>query len=410
MSGTTSLFRSKKVSLMLAMISCIVLALVWLEPTKARALQSDLVVTVADAGIQSFATSGLATTPTLQVETFDTRSTCNPCSFNFSGNAGSFSGTGAIFNAGVYGGAGGSGRHPTAGDLYLTMPSTSDYKYLGFWWSAGNTANQVDILDINNNVLATFVVDLANSTEDLQGVVGTCSGANPPTNGYCGNPNLSINNGTNTTNYSNRPIPSEQYAFVHLRYEPGFRKVRFRGNAQGGFEFDNVTVSQTAPPLASTETSVETFVQYTVTTPSVLIADPRASTLSFPGVTLGAGTGETNAMLCFSQVTQAGGAITGSSEVVAAGTGTGVTGSSGTNLVTFSGARDTVVSFSPNVDFQSVPSGERYGVGSIYIRVVATPQTNAGSSGCTGDAAVSVVIEVRFLTPLLSDSVGISID
>jgi hypothetical protein len=399
MSGPTTLFPSRKVSLMLAMTSCIVLALVWLEPTKARALQSDLVVTVADAGIQSFATSGLQTTPTLQVENFDSRS-----SVTFTSDAGTFSGSGSMStNANVYGGAGGTGRFPTAANMVLTMPNTSDYRYVGFWWSAGNSNNHVDILDINDNVLATFTVDIANSTEDLQGVVGSCSGATPLNNGYCGNPNLTING----TTYGSRQVANEPFAFVHLRYEPGFRKVRFRGT---GFEMDNVTISQTSPPLSSTETTTETFVQYTVSTPSVLIADPRSSTISFPGVTLGAGTGETNAMLCFSQVTQTGGAITGSAEIVAAGSGTGVTFSSGTNLVTFSGARDTVVSFSPSVDFQSVPSGDRFGIGSIYLRVVATPQTNAGSSGCTGDAAVSVVIEVRFLNLFLSDSVGIPID
>ena len=154
MSGTTSLFRSKKASLMLAMISCIVLALIWLEPTKARALQSDLVVTVADAGIQSFATSGLQTTPTLQVENFDSRS-----SVTFTSNAGTFSGSGSLStNANVYGGAGGTGRFPTAANMVLTMPSTSDYRYVGFWWSAGNSNNHVDILDINDNVLATFLL------------------------------------------------------------------------------------------------------------------------------------------------------------------------------------------------------------------------------------------------------------
>ena len=398
MSGRTTLFPSRKASLMLAMTSCIVLALVWLEPTKARALQSDLVVTVADAGIQSFATSGLQTTPTLQVETFDSRN-----NVTFTSNAGTFSGSGTVFNANVYGGAGGTGKHPTATNMLLTMPNTSDYRYVGFWWSAGNSNNHVDILDINDNVLATFTVDIANSTEDLLGVVGSCSGPTPLNNGYCGNPNLTING----TTYGSRQVANEPYAFVHLRYEPGFRKVRFRGT---GFEMDNVTISQTSPPLSSTETTTETFVQYTVTTPSVLIADPRSSTVSFPGVTLGAGTGETNAMLCFSQVTQAGAAIAGGAEVVAAGSGTGVTVRSGTNLVTFSGARNTIVSFSPSIDFQSVPIGDRFGIGSIYLRVVATPQTNAGSSGCTGDAAVSVVIEVRFLNLFLSDSVGIPID
>ncbi len=398
MSHSRVQFGLQRSFLFLAMVSCIVLAAVWLEPTKAQGAQSDLVVTVADAGIQSFATSGLQTTPTLQVETFDTRS-----NVTFTSNAGTFSGSGSVFNANVYGGAGGTGKHPTATNMLLTMPNTSDYRYVGFWWSAGNSNNHVDILDINDNVLATFTVDIANSTEDLLGVVGSCSGPNPLNNGYCGNPNLTING----TTYGSRQVANEPYAFVHLRYEPGFRKVRFRGT---GFEMDNVTISQTSPPLSSTETTTETFVQYTVTTPGVVIADPRSTTVSFPGVTLGAGTGETNAMLCFSQVTQTGAAITGSAEVLAAGSGTGVTVTSGTNLVTFSGVRNTVVSFSPSIDFQSVPSGDRFGVGSLYIRVVATPQTNAGSSGCTGDAAVSVVIEVRFLNLLLSDTVGIPID
>jgi hypothetical protein len=69
---------------------------------------------------------------------------------------------------------------------------------------------------------------------------------------------------------------------------------------------DNVTISQTTPALAPTETTTETFVPYTVSTPGVLIADPRATSVSFSGLTLGAGSGETNAMLCISQVTQAG--------------------------------------------------------------------------------------------------------
>ena len=380
-----------------AMISCMVLTAVWLEPTKAQAAQSDLVVTVADAGIQSYPTSGLETTPTLQVENFDSRT-----GVSFTSNAGTFSGTGTVTNAGIYGGADGTGKFPTASNMLLTMPANSDYRYVGFWWSAGNAGNHVELLDINNVVLATFTVDIAGSTEDLLGVVGTCS-ANPPTNAYCGNPNLRING----TNYASRQVPNEPYAFVHLRYAPGFRKVRFSGT---GFELDNVTISQTTPALAPTETTTETFAPYTVSTPGVLIADPRATSVSFSGLTLGAGSGETNAMLCISQVTQAGVVISGSPEVVAVGSGAGITSTSATNLITFSGARNTVVAFSPSIDFQTLPSGRRFGVGSLYIRFVVTPQANLGSAGCTGDAAVSVVIEVRFLNLLLSDSLGIPID
>ena len=162
--------------------------------------------------------------------------------------------------------------------------------------------------------------------------------------------------------------------------------------------------------MASTETSTETFAPYTISTPAVFIADPRSSAVSFPGVTLGAGTGESSAMLCFSQVTQAGGAISGSAEISASGSGSGITVSSSTNLVAFSGARDTVVSFAPSIDFQSVPSGQEFGLRSIHVRVVATPQTNLGTAGCTGDAAVSALVEIRFLNVLRSDSVAITID
>lgn len=399
-------WRQQQFTTTIALVACLALAAVWLIPTKAKGAQSDLVVTVADAGIQSFATSGLDSTPTLQVENFDSRT-----SVSFTSSGWDFSGSGSIGDANVFGGAGGAGKFPTASEIIMTMPTTSDYRYVGFWWSAGNPNNHVDLLDTNNIVLATFSVDLDGSTEDLQGVVGSCAGAsssnNYNNNGYCGNPNLTI--GANT--YTTRQVTTEQYAFVHLRYTPasgeGFRKVRFRGT---GFEFDNVTISQTVPPLASTETTTETFAPYTISTPTVFIADPRSTAVSFPGVTLGAGAGETNAMLCFSQVTQAGGAITGSAEISASGSGSGVTVSSSTNLVAFSGTRDSVTSFAPSIDFPSVPSGQKFGLGSIYIRVVATPQTNLGSAGCTGDAAVSALVEVRFLSVLRSDSVAITID
>jgi hypothetical protein len=406
----SSPYKSNSTLSFLALACCLSLAAIWLGPIKAMGAQSDLVATVADPGIDSYAESGLPNTPTLAVETFDNRPLRQNSAFNFGGasdvgaeGAGTFSGVGWIQSSSVYGGAdsnsGTVGRHATADNntIVLTMPNSSDYRYVGFWWSGGNSANYVDLVD-DGVVVATFEVDVAGSTEDLAGLVasrGACGASS--TNGYCGNPN-----------YSPRAVMSELFAFVHLRYPPGFDQVRFRG---AGFEFDNVTVSLTVPTLASTETTTETFVQYTLSTPTVLIADPRSSSLSFPGITLGAGTGETNAMLCFAQVTQAGGAIAGSADVLAAAAAaTGITASSDVNIAAFSGARDSVASFAPTIDFQSIPSGSVFGSGSIFIRVTATPQSNLGSQGCTGAAAVSEVIEVRFLNLLLSDSVGIPID
>ena len=178
-------WRQQQFTTTIALVACLALAAVWLIPTKAKGAQGDLVVTVADPGIQSFATSGLDSTPTLQVENFDSRT-----SVSFTSSGWAFSGSGSIGDANVFGGAGGAGKFPTASEIIMTMPTTSDYRYVGFWWSAGNPNNHVDLLDTNNNVLATFTVDLAGSTEDLQGVVGSGAGAsssnNYNNNGYCG--------------------------------------------------------------------------------------------------------------------------------------------------------------------------------------------------------------------------------
>ena len=398
----SSPYKSSPTLSFLALACCLSLAAIWLGPVTALANQPGLTVTIADPGIDSYEESGLQTTPTLGVETFDDRDLREHNSeFDFEGPAGSFSGFGWIQSSGPYGGAnsleGTVGRHATANyeTIVLTMPDSSDYRYVGFWWSAGNNENYVELFNDGVEV-ASFEVN-GPGEEDLAGKVaslGPC-GENS-SNGYCGNPN-----------YSPRAVMGEVFAFVHLRYPPGFDEVRFSGE---GFEFDNVTVSLTVPPLEDTESTTENFEPFTVSAPSVLIADPRATSLSFPGVSLGAGAGETNAMICFSQVTEGGGVISGAAGIVASGSGPGITVSSEDNLVTYSGARDSVITFSPSIEFQSSPSGQAFGPGSIYVRVAVTPQTGLGSSGCTGNTAVSELVEIRFLNLLRSDSVSIQID
>lgn len=371
-------------------IAAILASVIGDEPASGTAAYPDLTVTVADPGIQSYAASGLDNNPAKPVETFSGRS-----SVNFtSDTVGVFSGSGGISNADQWGGAGGTGQYMTASNVLLTLPSNSDYKYVGFWWSAGNHPNNVELLNASGGVLARFEVDENQDSdpdgEDLLGVTSSNSG-------YTHNPNTAV---------ANR-LTGEKYAFVHLRYPPGFRKVRFQGT---GFEFDNVTISLTVPDVASTEVTTETFNPYTLSTPSVLIADPRTGNVSFPGVTLGAGSGETNAMLCFAEVESNGTAIS-STTVQATGSGTGITNTSGTNLRTFAGTRTAVTSFSPNIDFTSSSGASQFAiVGSRYLRVTATPQTSLGSAGCTGNAVVSTIVEVRFLRPYKSNSINIPID
>ncbi len=142
---------------------------------------------------------------------------------------GVISGQTYIGPAGEIGGSGGTGNFPTGVDTVLTLPTTECY--IGFWWSAGNSNNNVQLLDASDNVLATF------TAADLVANLGGCP------NSYCGNPNL---------NYA---VAGELFAFVHLRLPSGFDKVHFYGT---GFEFDTVSVSIEVPTRSATETAVTT--------------------------------------------------------------------------------------------------------------------------------------------------------
>jgi hypothetical protein len=389
------LFTGKRKSLTLVSLALVVsLVFTGLGNLEAHGEQSDLRITAALAGVQSFAGSGL--TGTVAVEDFTTRSSLP---FTSQG-VGEFSGSGTFGTANQYGGAAGSGKFMTAANVTLTLATTSDYRYIGFWWSAGNDPNDVILLSDDDTVLARFKVDLDDSDDDLINLVGDCE-ETPGVTEYCGNPN-----------YNPKQVTDEPYAFVHLRYQDasgnGFRKVKFEGR---GFELDNVTVSQAwVNEDVSVENDVVNFERYALSTPTVLIADPRTSSVSFPGIDLDDGVDETEAVLCFSEVTQAGGSISGGSSITAAGSASGIEVSSDQdNLVTFSGLRDVVENFAPSISFESLPMGERFGVRSLYLRVSVTPQ--AADSACEIEENVdSEIVNIRFLNIFRKDSAAISLD
>jgi hypothetical protein len=127
------------------------------------------------------------------------------------------------------GGSGGTGNFPTAVNTYLTLPTTQCY--IGFWWSAGNPNNNVQLLDASDNVVATF------TATDLVANLGTCP------NAYCGNPNRNL------------AVSNELFAFVHLRLPSGFDKVHLYGQ---GFEMDTVSFSIEVPTRSANETAVTT--------------------------------------------------------------------------------------------------------------------------------------------------------
>ena len=392
------------------MVGAISLSSVPLLPMQAAGVQGDLESSVAAAGVQEY---NIESDVQVLVEDFDDvplrgGGPGNSAGADFTINdsdVGTFSGVGWIQEASLYGGAGGQGRHATANAgadndaILLELSSDSDYLYLGFWWSAGNHPNNVILVE-EDGTEVTFSVN--GGEYSLLEHVGDCRFDLVRTD-YCGNPNYPVGD---TFEVNNEP-----FAFVHLRYEPGFRWVRFEGS---GFEFDNVTVSTEVPPRSEDETALgenppADRVPYELSTAPVLIADPRARSLNFPGVLLSSGTGESDAMLCFSQSDPEGGSLAVEASIEATGDGDGITMLSESNLVAFYGSRESVEEFSSTISLDTIPSGQIFGVNSLYIRVAVTPD-NSGTDACTGDDAEFSIVEVRSLNILQSNSLNVSID
>jgi hypothetical protein len=172
--------------------------------------------------------------------------------------------TRGVTTATVWGGAGGTGKFAYLGsttpatniggmainlpDVAGVSPAENTYRYVGFWWSAGNSPNIVRLM--KNGVLqATF------TTASLIAQLGSAP-SSTTSNDYFGNPNTQFNS-------DDSPCPSgntcttdgrtEPYAFIHLRLSSGFDQIQFAGN---GFEFDSVSIRRFVPPSSDGETSI----------------------------------------------------------------------------------------------------------------------------------------------------------
>jgi hypothetical protein len=220
-----------------------VLVVTMLSPLSGARAVSPVITSFADPGVQFQSTN--LTSATMRTVTFDDTGTFGGNTVNsVSGtinlaNIGTLSGTGTVYrNDYVWGGANGSGGFPQAGNLTFNLTNTQ--RYVGFWWSAGNSDNTVTLLDSNGAALGSF------TTADLfTALDGSCGGAVQGIDPYCGNPNASAD----PTNAS----ANEPFAYINIRFADGFQRVRFSGS---GFEFDNVSFSQTVPARVSTETTV----------------------------------------------------------------------------------------------------------------------------------------------------------
>lgn len=309
-------------------------------------------------------------------------------------DVGTGSGVLDCYPANVFGGAGGSGDHPTMRDWTLTLNET--HRYISFWWSAGNDDNNVQLLDENGNNLLSpqFRTNGLYST-----LFGSTSARCPqnPLSGYCGNPNLTIGGVT----YSERQIQGEPYAFLHLRFPDGFRQVRFWGT---GFEMDNLTLSVTVPDLGSEEEVVGALPAYSLTAARVIPVDPRSQSVSFPGILLGgAASSEPNATLCLSQVTDSSGStlVTADSSNVriSAPATTGITqNTSSPPRFTFTGSQTTLRNFASQIRIVSSTSNRSVASSdSVWLRASVQAQLNGGDLTCSQSNSVvtAFMIELR---------------
>jgi LPXTG-motif cell wall-anchored protein len=151
---------------------------------------------------------------------------------------------GRVENGGDYGGASATTGDPVTGgpsskymstytnpDLQLVpivVDLTKPAKYLGLWWSAGSPSNQVKFYSEGQEVASMTTAGLINklSSPTLTAKDGT---TNYTSTDYYGNP---VNNAS-----SGEPFV---YLNVYAIGGTSFDRVELSG---GGFEFDNITVS-----------------------------------------------------------------------------------------------------------------------------------------------------------------------
>lgn len=196
----------------------------------ANAARADLILTIEAPTVQATSVAPVTT------ETFD--------GFNagyFGGplvtSIGTFASANFINNADQYGGAGGVGKYlaigNAAGGISNTLTLNGDQAYLGFWWSAADVGNNVDLYsggDLLGHLDSATVLASLNLDPD-----------------YFGNPNAAFL-GQNA---------SEPYVYVNIFGTSGttFDTLVFTNTNLGTlFEIDNISVSavQIPPPYPGT--------------------------------------------------------------------------------------------------------------------------------------------------------------
>jgi hypothetical protein len=318
------------------------------------------------------------------------------------------------------------------GTITLTLASSTTYRYLGFWWSAGSPNNKICLLPATGS---TCVAEY-NTADLMANAAFNTSGVNWPAwqndRPHYGNPRGRQYTGTTycygVTDSEGSPEGlydghcNEPFAFIHIFQDSGFRRVQFSGDANTGFEFDNVTAS-TAESWelvdllpAGTLIGASTLPAYTVTSPAVIPVDPRSESISFPGVLLGgAAANEPNASLCVTEVDSGGAPVeSGTSNLqISATVPAGVNSQTSAPRFVYSGARETIRDLSATIRINSATNSRNVvGAASKYLRISVQARTGTGLTTCSGtnNVVTSVIVELRPIRLNGSNIFGIPID
>jgi len=315
------------------------------------------------------------------------------------------------------------------GEIILDLASSTTYKYLGFWWSAGSSNNNICLLpETGSTCIAQYNTEdlFANASFNATGVnnlwnerphYGNPRGRNYSTGSCSGVSDTAGQQGALYDGHCGEP-----FAFIHIFQDSGFRRVKFSGDSGTGFEFDNVTAS-TAESWElldllpnGTLIGASALPAFDVTSPSVIPVDPRSDSVPFPGVMLGgAASAQPNATLCVTEVDSAGTPVASdpSNILISATVPVGVTSQSSAPRFVYSGTREAIRNLSATIRINNaansinVVSSE-----SKYLRISVQARTGTGLTTCAGSNNVitAVIVELRPIRLNGSHSVGIAID
>lgn len=195
--------------------------------TIAGALFTTLSATPAFAGI-TFTLEGAGVQETtltgdIFTEDFESMSLGTSSNVSFAGGLGTMN-TAKIEGANRYGGAGGAGNYLRGGS---SITFNEAQAYMGFWWSAGDGTNSIELFDEADESLGFY------STSLVSDFIDNLSEAEQTA--YSGNPNANFLNQNS----------HEYYSYLNFFGTEGskIKRVELKG---GNFESDNFSFSKTA--------------------------------------------------------------------------------------------------------------------------------------------------------------------